>query len=118
MNRRVVVFLFVLVTFLFVYLYSTSKMIIFNHSGATIDKLVVDAAFTHKELSNVKNGEVLTFTFFSPFDKKVHLNIQQPNEIRSKTFKLQGLFVTQKYNQVEIGEVEIRTGNLGIQKLQ
>lgn len=118
MNRRVVVFLFVLVTFLFLYLYSTSKMIIFNHSGATIDKLVVDATFTHKELNNIQNGEVLTFTFFSPFNKKVHLNIQQPNQIRSKTFNLQGLFITQKYNQVEITDVEIKTGNLGIKKLK
>ena len=118
MNRRVVVFLFVLVTFLFIYLYSTSKMIVFNHSGAAIDKLIIDAAFTHKELSNVKDGEVLTFSFFSPINKKVHLSIQQPNQIRSKTFKLQGLFVTQKYNQVEINELEIRTGNLGIKKLQ
>ena len=118
MNRRVVVFLFVLVTFLFIYLYSSSKMIVFNHSGSSIDKLIIDASFTHKELSNVKEGEVLTFTFFSPFNKKVHLSIQQPNQIRSKTFKLQGLFVNQKSNQVEINDVDIRTGNLGIKKLQ
>lgn len=116
MNKRLTIFLISLVVFLFAYIYSTSKMIVFNHSGETISKLVVDAAFTHNELVNIENGEVLTFTIFSPFDKKVHLNIQQPNQIRSKTFKLQGLFVTQKYNQVEIGAVDIRTGNLGLQK--
>lgn len=114
MNKRLTIFLITLVVFLFAYIYSTSKMIVFNHSGSDITKLVVEAEFSHKELVNVKNGEVLTFTFFSPFSKKVHLNIQQPNQIRSKTFNLQGLFVTQKYNQVEIGEVDIRTGNLGL----
>jgi len=117
MNKRTTIFLIVLCAFLFGYMYATNKMIIFNHSGKTIEKLVVESEFSKKELDSIPDGAEMKFTLFSPFDKKVHIKLSQPDQIRSATFKLQGFFLGENYNQVEIGnDAVIKTGSLGIKK--
>lgn len=117
MNKRVAVFIIVLMVLLVAYMYSANKMIIYNHSGQTIDNIIVDAEFSHKELKNVQEGDVLKFTFFSPLDKKVKIQTKQPNNIRNTTFTLQGFFLGEKYNQVEItADGEIKSGALGIER--
>ncbi len=117
MNKRVTVFLIVLVLFLFGYMYAANKMIVFNDSGQSIDKIIVDTEFSHREKSDVKDGAVLKFTFFSPFDKKVKIVVKQPNKIRTKVFNLRGFFLGEKYNQVLItADDDIESGTLGIDK--
>ena len=116
MNRRVTIFMIVLFLSLVAYMYAINKMVIYNHSGKVIEKIIVDSEFLHKELSNVKDGAAMKFSLFSPFDKKVHIKIQLPDQIRSTTFKLEGFFLGEQYNQVEIRtDGTVQEGALGLE---
>lgn len=117
MNKRLYTFLLALMVILFAYMYATNKMIVFNHSGKTIEKLTVDSEFSHKELTDIADGEIMRFTFFSPFNKKVKIQIRQSGQISNTTFSLSGFFLDEKYNQVEIGtDGQMEAGILGIEK--
>ena len=116
MNKRVTIFMIVLALLLVGYLYAANKMVIYNHTGKVIEKIIVDSEFLHKELVNVKAGAAMKFSFFSPFDKTVRVKILQPGKIRTSTFKLEGFFPGEQYNQVEIDTtLVIKTGALGIE---
>lgn len=116
MNKRVTVFLIVLTLLLVGYLYAANKMVIYNHTGKVIEKIIVDSEFLHKELVNVKVDAAMKFSLFSPFDKTVKVKIQQPGQIRTTTFKLEGFFPGEQYNQVEIDStLVIKTGALGLE---
>lgn len=116
MNRRVTIFMIVLLLLLIGYLYASNKMIIYNHSGKVIEKITVDSEFLHKELVNVKVDAAMKFTFFSPFDKTVRIKVQQLDQIRTTTFKLEGFGLGEQYNQVEIDTTAIiKEGALGLE---
>lgn len=117
MNNKLYTFLLALMVILFAYMYATNKMIVFNHSGKRLEKLTVDSEFSHKELINIQAGEIMKFTFFSPFSKRVKIQIRQSGKISNTTFSLSGFFLGEKYNQVEIGiDGEMEAGILGIEK--
>lgn len=116
MNKRATIFTVVLFFLLVAYLYASNKMVIYNHSGKVIEKIIVDSEFLHKELNNVKEDAAMKFSLFSPFDKKVHVKIMQPGQIRSATFKLEGFFLGEQYNQVEISpDGSVKEGALGLE---
>lgn len=116
MDRRVSIFLVVLMLFLAVYLYATNKLVIYNHSGAVIKKITVEAEYRHKELVNIDADEVLRFTFFAPFNKRVKIKVEMPDQIRTVTFSLSGFFIGEQYNQVEITpDGTIQYGALGLE---
>ncbi len=117
MNKRTAIFVLVLVLLLTAYLYSCNKMVVFNHSGTTLESINIETEFMHKKLTTLDTNEVLRFTVFSPFDKSVKIKVQQPDRINSIRFSLQGFFLGENLNQVEITpDGEIRHGALGLER--
>lgn len=114
MNKKSVIFSMVLAFIVLGYLYASNKMVIFNHSGKTIEKLSVQSEFLHKDLVDIKDGQVLRFSLFSPLDKKVRISVKFPEQIQSTTFSLRGFFLGEEYNQVELTQEGIKQGTLGI----
>ena len=114
MSRRVAVFLIVLVLFLFGYVTSSYKFVVYNNSGMPIHKMTVHSRWLNRELVDIHDQQVMHFSIFAPFDKQVRISIENPNQIRSTTFEVQKPFAGEKYNQVEIGfGAEIKSGELG-----
>jgi len=116
MNKRSTFFLLLLVTLVLMYLYAVNKMVIYNHSKQVVNKVTVTSEFTQKTFKDVPDNEVMKFTFFAPFDKKVKVKIEQPNQINTITFTLKGFFLGEQYNQIEITQTgEIKQGALGLE---
>lgn len=116
MNKRSTIFLVFLVALVLMYLYAVNKMVIYNHSKQVINKVTVTSEYTQKEIKDVPDNEIMRFTFFAPFDKKVKVKIEQPNQIRTVSFTLKGFFLGEQYNQIEItASGEIKQGALGLE---
>ena len=113
-NRRNFVFVLVLMILILAYLYASNKMIVYNHSGQAIEKIWIKTEFMNKELSDVKDGEVLKFSVFAPFNKKVQIKTKTPAQINAVSFSLRGFFLGEEYNQVELTQEGIKQGTLGI----
>ena len=113
-TRSTYIFLFVLMILIGAYLYASHKMVIYNHSGYSIETIRVESEFMKREIKAVKNGEKIKFSLFSPFDKKVSIKVRQQNGIKSTVFHLQGFLLGEDLNQVEIVENGIKHGALGL----
>src|SRR3954469_10629441 len=114
MTRNVSIFLIVLVLFLFGYVSSSYKCVIYNNSGQMIDKLVIQSKWKNKIILKVKDQQVIHLSIFAPYQRQVRVSVENPNQVRSTTFELQQPFSREKYNQVEIGfGAELKAGELG-----
>jgi hypothetical protein len=114
MTRRVAVFLIVLVLFLFAYVMSSYKFVIYNNSAMPIEKITVRSKWLNRDLVNIKDQQVMHFSIFAPFSKQVRISVENPNQVRSVSFEVQKPFAGEKYNQVEIGYgADIKVGELG-----
>ncbi len=112
-------FIIVIMVILLAYLYSMYKVIIFNHSNTSIQSITIDSKYAHKIATNVANNTTLQYNIFSPFDKKIHIVIKQPDNIKSITFTLEGLLPLEQQNQLEIlPDGSIRHGALGLKRQQ
>ena len=103
-RRRAYIFTAVLTLLIVAYLYASHKMVIYNKSGIVINEITLVSEFSSKKLSNIENGAKLTFSLFTPFNKKVRIKTQIPDHIHTSTFVLKGLLLGEQYNQVVIAE--------------
>jgi hypothetical protein len=103
-RRRAYIFTAVLTLLIVAYLYASHKMVIYNKSGIVINEITLVSEFSSKKLSNIENGAKLTFSLFTPFNKKVRIKTQIPGHIHTSTFVLKGLLLGEQYNQVVIAE--------------
>ncbi|HNE51415.1 MAG TPA: hypothetical protein PKM51_05775 [Chitinophagales bacterium] len=111
------VFITALMIVLLSYMYAMYKVVIFNHSGRVIELITLEGEFAHKKAENIPDGLSLHYTLFSPFNKKVHIVLKQPDNIKSITFSLEGLFPLEQRNQLEIlPDGSIRHGALGLKQ--
>ena len=116
-TRTSTLFITVLLIILLCYLYSMYKVVIFNHSGKAIKMITVDGEFAHKKAENIPDSASLQYTLFSPFNKKIHVVIKQPDNIKSITFSLEGLLPLEQRNQLELlPDGTIRHGALGLKR--
>lgn len=113
-NTRNFVFVLVLMILVLGYLYASNKMVVYNHSGQVIEKIWIKSEFMNKELSEVKDGAVLKFSIFAPFNKKIQIKTKTPSQINAVTFSLRGFFLGEEYNQIELTQEGIRQVTLGI----
>ena len=108
-------FIIVLLIVLLSYMYSMYKVVIFNHSGKAIALITLKGEFAQKKAENMPDSTSIHYTLFSPFNKKVHIVIKQPDNIKSITFSLEGLLPLEQRNQLEIlPDGTIRHGALGL----
>lgn len=114
MSRRIAVFLIVLMLFLFAYVSSSYKFVVYNNSGMPIEKMSVHSRWLNRDLVHIRDQQVMHFSIFAPFDRQVRISLENPNQIRSTTFEVQKPFAGEKFNQVEISfGGEIKVGELG-----
>ena len=108
-------FIIALLIVLLSYMYSMYKVVIFNHSGKAIALITLKGEFAQKKAKNMPDSTSIHYTLFSPFNKKVHIVIKQPDNIKSITFSLEGLLPLEQRNQLEIlPDGTIRHGALGL----
>ncbi len=116
MSRRIAIFLIVLMVCLFAYLSSTYHIVVYNHSGGVIKKMVLESSSTNRDLVDIKDGEKMHFTIFAPFNKQVKIRIQDARHVGSIQFKVAHPFSSEKNNQVLIDENgDLKFGALGME---
>lgn len=114
MKKYSTVFILVLLVILLLYFTSTYRIIIYNNSGQTIEKLKIESRWMNKEIRNFEHSNEFNFTLVALYDKHIKIIVENPNQIRSASFELRYPLLGAQYQQVEISfGAEIKLNTLG-----